>query len=116
MEDMGKPEPVPQGQTAPANPPQNCVRPDVGAADPTQDVRKADPGTGFAGSGYAARHNPFAYFHSLLDLRSCTPKEVPLDRLDAALAAGAPRTRPRAPHTLETGATGQQTRDASSQD
>ena len=37
-----------------------------------QDVRKADPSTGYAGSGYAARHNPFAYFHSLLDLGSCT--------------------------------------------
>jgi len=90
MEDMGKPEPVPQGQTAPANPPQNCVRPDVGAVDPTQDVRKADPSTGYAGSGYAARHNPFAYFHSLLDLGSCAQKDVPLDRLDGALASAAP--------------------------
>ena len=36
MEDMGKPEPVPQGETAPANPPQTCVRPDVGAADPSR--------------------------------------------------------------------------------
>ena len=34
MEDMGKPEPVPQGETAPANPPQTCVHPDSGAADP----------------------------------------------------------------------------------
>src|SRR5882757_797796 len=90
MEDMGKPEPVPQGQTAPANPPQNCVRPDVGAVDPTQDVRKADPSTGYAGSGYAARHNPFAYFHSLLDLGSCAQKDVPLDRLDGALASATP--------------------------
>jgi len=90
MEDMGKPEPVAQGETAPANPPQNCVRPDVNAADPTQDVRKADPSTGYAGSGYAVRHNPFAYFHSLLDLGSCAQKDVPLDRLDGALAAGTP--------------------------
>jgi hypothetical protein len=90
MEDMGKPEPVAQGETAPANPPQTCVRPDVGAADPTQDVRKADPSTGYAGSGYAVRHNPFAYFHSLLDLGSCAQKDVPLDRLDGALAAGTP--------------------------
>jgi phosphatidylinositol-3-phosphatase len=90
MEDMGKAEPVAQGETPPANPPQNCVRPDVGAADPTQDVRKADPSTGYAGSGYAVRHNPFAYFHSLLDLGSCTQKDVPLDRLDGALAGGIP--------------------------
>src|SRR4051794_14285752 len=52
-EDMGKREPVPRGEPAPANPPQNCVRPDVNAADPTQDARKADPGSGYSGSGYA---------------------------------------------------------------
>jgi phosphatidylinositol-3-phosphatase len=90
MEDMGNPEPVAQGQTAPANPPQTCVRPTSNAADGTQDVRKADPATGYAGSGYAVRHNPFAYFHSLLDLGSCTQKDVPLDRLDGALASGTP--------------------------
>jgi hypothetical protein len=103
MEDMGKPEPVAQGETAPANPPQNCVRPDVGAADPTQDVRKADPSTGYAGSGYAVRHNPFAYFHSLLDLGSCTQKDVPLDRLDGALAADTPNFTFISPNLCNTG-------------
>ena len=43
MEDMGKPEPVGQGGTAPANPPQTCVHPDSGSADQTTDVRKAGP-------------------------------------------------------------------------
>jgi hypothetical protein len=90
MEDMGKPEPVAQGQTAPASPPQTCVHPNSGAADTTQHVRKADPASGYAGSGYAARHNPFVYFHSLLDLGSCQQKDVPLDRLDGALASGTP--------------------------
>jgi hypothetical protein len=103
MEDMGKPEPVAQGETAPANPPQNCVRPDVGAADPTQDVRKADPSTGYAGSGYAVRHNPFAYFHSLLDLGSCTQKDVPLDRLDGALGGGTPNLTFISPNLCNTG-------------
>lgn len=103
MEDMGKPEPVPQGQTAPANPPQNCVRPDVGATDPTQDVRKADPSTGYAGSGYAVRHNPFAYFHSLLDLGSCTQKDVSLDRLDGALGGGTPNFTFISPNLCNTG-------------
>jgi phosphatidylinositol-3-phosphatase len=103
MEDMGKPEPVAQGETAPANPPQNCVRPDVNAADPTQDVRKADPSTGYAGSGYAVRHNPFAYFHSLLDLGSCTQKDVPLDRLDGALAGGTPNFSFISPSLCNTG-------------
>ena len=77
MEDMGKPEPVAQGQTAPASPPQTCVHPSPGAADTTHDVRMADPATGYAGSGYAARHNPFVYFHSLLDLGSCQQPDVP---------------------------------------
>jgi phosphatidylinositol-3-phosphatase len=103
MEDMGKPEPVAQGETAPANPPQNCVRPDVGAADKTQDVRKADPSTGYAGSGYAVRHNPFAYFHSLLDLGSCTQKDVPLDRLDGVLAGGTPNFSFISPNLCNTG-------------
>src|SRR3954469_15359108 len=103
MEDMGKPEPVAQGETAPANPPQNCVRPDVGAADPTQDVRKADASTGYAGSGYAVRHNPFAYFHSLLDLGSCTQKDVPLDRLEGALGGDTPNFSFISPNLCNTG-------------
>jgi phosphatidylinositol-3-phosphatase len=103
MEDMGKPEPVPQGETAPANPAQNCVRPDVNGPDQTTDVRKADPTTGYAGSGYAVRHNPFAYFHSLLDLGSCTQKDVPLDRLDAALAGGTPNLTFISPNLCNTG-------------
>jgi hypothetical protein len=103
MEDMGNPEPVAQGQTAPANPPQTCVRPTSNAADGTQDVRKADPATGYAGSGYAVRHNPFAYFHSLLDLGSCTQKDVPLDRLDGALASGTPNFSFISPNLCNTG-------------
>jgi hypothetical protein len=103
MEDMGKPEPVVQGQTAPASPPQTCVHPDSDAADPMQDVRKADPSTGYAGSGYAARHNPFVYFHSLLDLGSCTQKDVPLDRLDGALASGTPNFSFISPNLCDTG-------------
>jgi hypothetical protein len=103
MEDMGKPEPVAQGETAPANPPQTCVRPDVNAADGTQAVRKADPTTGYGGSGYAVRHNPFAYFHSLLDLGSCTQKDVPLDRLDGALGSGTPNFTFISPNLCNTG-------------
>jgi len=90
MEDMGKPEPVVQGETAPASPPQTCVHPDSGAADQTTDFRRADPSTSYGGSGYAARHNPFVYFHSLLDLGSCSQRDVPLDRLGGALQSGTP--------------------------
>jgi phosphatidylinositol-3-phosphatase len=103
MEDMGKPEPVAQGQTAPASPPQTCVHPNSGAADATQHVRKADAASGYAGSGYAARHNPFVYFHSLLDLGSCQQKDVPLDRLDGALASGTPNFSFISPNLCNTG-------------
>ena len=103
MEDMGKPEPAGQGGTAPANPPQTCVHPDSGSADQTTGVRKPDPSTGYAGSGYAARHNPFVYFHSLLDLGSCTQRDVPLDRLDGALQSGTPNFSFISPNLCDAG-------------
>jgi hypothetical protein len=103
MEDMGKPEPVVQGETAPASPPQTCVHPTSSTADGTQDVRKADAATGYAGSGYAVRHNPFAYFHSLLDLGSCAQRDVPLDRLDGALVSGTPNFAFISPNLCNTG-------------
>src|SRR3954452_20889481 len=103
MEDMGKPEPVAQGQTAPASPPQTCVHPSSGSADTTQHVRKADPASGYAGSGYAARHNPFVYFHSLLDLGSCQQRDVPLDRLTGALGGDTPNYLFISPNLCDTG-------------
>jgi hypothetical protein len=103
MEDMGRPEPVAQGGTAPASLPQTCVHPSSGAADTTHDARKADPASGYAGSGYAARHNPFVYFHSLLDLGSCQQRDVPLDRLDAALQSGTPNFSFVSPNLCNTG-------------
>ena len=36
-----------------------------------------------AAGGYAARLNPFVYFHSLLDLGDCSANDVPLDRARA---------------------------------
>jgi hypothetical protein len=68
----------------------NCERPDSGIADDTQHFRPADPATGAAATGYAVRHNPFAYFHSLTDLGGCTQHDLPLTQLDGALASGAP--------------------------
>ena len=79
-----------------------CTR-TSGAADQTADVRKADPSTGYAGSGYAARHNPFVYFHSLLDLGSCSQRDVPLDRLDGALQSGTPNFSFISPNLCNTG-------------
>jgi hypothetical protein len=56
---------------------QSCRRPGPNAADPTQHGRPGD--------SYAARHNPFLYFHSLLDLGDCATNDVPLPQLPAAL-------------------------------
>jgi hypothetical protein len=55
-----------------------CVHPNSGAADGV-----ALPG---AGPQYDTRHNPFIYFHSLLDLGDCSSDDKALDRLPAALA------------------------------
>jgi len=61
-----------------------CMHPDSNAADD-------GPVTG-AGVDYATRHNPFIYFHSLLDLGGCSSNDVGLTHL-----AGAVRTARRAP-------------------
>jgi hypothetical protein len=64
MEDLGK-NPRRESQT--------CGAPPIGAADPTQGAEKGDQ--------YAARHNPFVYFHSLLDNEACAANVGGLDRL-----------------------------------
>jgi phosphatidylinositol-3-phosphatase len=50
-----------------------CVHADSNAADDA-------PLTG-AGSDYATRHNPFIYFHSLLDLGGCSSNDVGIQHL-----------------------------------
>jgi hypothetical protein len=57
---------------------QTCRRPAAGTADPTQQPRPTDQ--------YALRHNPFAFFHSLLDLGDCQTNDVTLAELHADLA------------------------------
>jgi phosphatidylinositol-3-phosphatase len=54
-----------------------CLHPNSGAVD-----NVLLPG---AGAQYATRHNPFIYFHSLLDLGDCSSDDVTLDRLPEAL-------------------------------
>jgi phosphatidylinositol-3-phosphatase len=68
MEDMGN------STTEPAT----CRHPALNAVDDTQMARPGDQ--------YAARHNPFVYFHSIIDTPSCDANVVPLDRLPADLA------------------------------
>jgi hypothetical protein len=56
-----------------------CRHPALNSRDNTQQARVGDQ--------YAARHNPFVYFHSIIDAPSCAQNDVPLDRLDSDLAA-----------------------------
>src|SRR5262249_30622149 len=62
-------------------PVQSCRPPTSDQPDETQRARPGD--------AYAARHNPFVYFHSLLDLGDCTSDDLPLTQLGADLASPA---------------------------
>jgi hypothetical protein len=60
-----------------------CGHPAIGVPDPTE---KAVPG-----DGYAARHDPFVYFHSIIDdTVLCDAHVVPLGTTSGALPASAP--------------------------
>jgi hypothetical protein len=70
MEDMGNS----------ATEPKTCRHPAVGTQDHTQSARKGDQ--------YATRHNPYMYFHSIIDDQAkCDARVVPLERLPAALSS-----------------------------
>jgi hypothetical protein len=56
---------------------QPCRHPRPGDPDATLRARSGDQ--------YATRHNPFVYFHSLLDLGDCMANDVALDQLPADL-------------------------------
>jgi hypothetical protein len=56
-----------------------CRHPSSNQPDETQLAR--------VGDAYATRHNPFVYFHSLLDLGDCASNDVPLTQLSADLAS-----------------------------
>jgi hypothetical protein len=58
-----------------------CRHPTSGQSDPTQSGRPGDE--------YATRHNPFVYFHSLVDLSDCASDDLPLTQLPADLASAA---------------------------
>jgi hypothetical protein len=77
--------------------PANCVHPGSGESE------TVTPG------GYAARQNPFVYFHSLLDLGDCSADDLPIDRLTADLrkADKTPNYSFIAPTPCDSGATGQ---------
>jgi hypothetical protein len=61
--------------------PKSCRHPDVNQRDGTQSAT--------AQSQYAARHNPFVYFHSIIDGPSCAANDVDLTHLPGDIASAA---------------------------
>ena len=80
-----------------AGAPESCVHPGPGESE------AVTPG------GYAARQNPFVYFHSLLDLGDCAADDLPIERLTADLrkADKTPSYSFIAPTPCDSGASGQ---------
>lgn len=68
MEDMGN---NPQRESA------TCGHPEIGTPDRTQAAEVGDQ--------YATRHNPFVYFHAIIDTPSCAQRVVNLNALAADL-------------------------------
>jgi hypothetical protein len=66
--------------SAPAEP-ATCRHPALNTPDGTQNATATDQ--------YAARHNPFVYFHSIIDLPTCQANDVDLSRLAPDLASAA---------------------------
>jgi phospholipase C len=59
--------------------PKTCRHPAIGSPDPTEAARPGDQ--------YATKHNPFVYFHSLIDSPECTKNVVSLGALAADLSS-----------------------------
>src|SRR4029077_9972670 len=58
-----------------------CRHPALNSVDDTQKAQVGDQ--------YAARHDPFVYFHSIIDSPRCAQRVVPLERLPGDLATTA---------------------------
>lgn len=78
LEDLEKVPPAIPAPTAPKGV-ATCRHPESNGPDDTLRGR--------VGDGYATRHNPFVYFHSLLDLGDCQANDQPLTELERALAS-----------------------------
>jgi hypothetical protein len=72
MEDMGN---------IPGREPATCGHPPIGAPDDTQHA--------VLGDQYAARHNPFVYFHSIIDTAACNTDVVNFSALTTDLKRSA---------------------------
>jgi phosphatidylinositol-3-phosphatase len=79
MEDMGN---------DPTRAARRCGHPPLNAKDPTQSA--AGPSAAVPGGDqYAVRHNPFMYFHSVIDSADCAERVVRLEELAADLRSAA---------------------------
>ena len=76
MEDMGN-DPTRESAT--------CGHARIGEGDMTEGAQKASAGHPL--DQYAAKHDPFVYFHSVIDSATCEHNVVPLTRLEADLAS-----------------------------
>lgn len=65
----------------PGREPATCAHPKIGEQDHTSRSTPTDR--------YATKHNPFMYFHSVIDASSCDENVVPLTRFEADLASAA---------------------------
>ncbi len=68
MEDMGS-DPTRESAT--------CAHPQIGTMDSTEIATPSDQ--------YATKHNPFVYFHAIIDSATCRKNVVPLTKLEDAL-------------------------------
>jgi hypothetical protein len=66
--------------SAPAQP-ASCRHPSLNSSDSTQTAKPNDQ--------YAARHNPFVYFHSIIDFPTCQANDVDLSQLAPDLRSAA---------------------------
>jgi phosphatidylinositol-3-phosphatase len=80
MEDMGN-DPMRERPT--------CGHPDIGVATDHTNSAEAPSAAVPQGDAYATRHNPFVYFHSIIDSPTCNQRVVNLDRLPADLTRAA---------------------------
>jgi phosphatidylinositol-3-phosphatase len=77
MEDMGN---------DPSREASSCAHPAIGSADPTQRAQAPSAAVP-AGDQYATRHDPFMYFHAVIDSPACATHVVRLEALEHDLAS-----------------------------
>ena len=77
MEDMGN---------DPARESGSCGHPEVGIGTDNTNTAEAPSAAVPGGDAYATRHNPFVYFHSIIDLPICQTNVINLDHLGADLS------------------------------